>query len=507
MTAKFLKTYLWAFIALAFIFVIGAVVATDIFPNDVEIARHATVLTVFSLPALVCFLAFGVAKIINFKSAKLFRCNFSAIAIDLAIVLVFLVMTLIYVKMAEERPFGALIDFGYLNFRLVLFFAVLAAVPVILLKASLTNIKERIAELNWDKLSGKFFLIFYFATLLFAFISIFFGLIIYKTCYYYYSGVCLGVVSGMLCFTLAVALVALLSAAADFLSKHTKSISVLLLIVFIIVIIFGSLLYVVLSLQGNTTRAFYVTDVEKYYAGEYYENEGDGEYTYEEYGDGVEYEGYYRNEDEDPLDENNKLAFLWNDTAADDENVETAIKYGLKNFPVIEDEHIAFYNNNFSRLSTCGWSHYAFSEGGYSYYRIMQYICQYRSRIPLLTLAEAYWDQIEKYMPKKIYKKKKIDVTVDMLLWVHNNVENPAHVFGRINNTMTKRGLTSIEDYYPHIEKYVDIENLPYPLKIEGDEINERLVVWAYSFWGRRYSEGIAEDVYAILDKLSKSYQ
>ena len=506
MTAKFLKTYLWAFVALAFLCVVGAVVATDMFPADVEIYQYATILTVFSLPALMCLLAFVVAKIVNFKSAKSFRFNFSAIAIDFAIVLVFLIMALVIVKLKEEVPINMLIDFANPKFLMVLASAVLAALPVILLKNSLANFKERIAELNWDKLGGKFFLIFYLATLLFSVLSILVAFLIYSQTYYHYSDLCLAVVSAVLSFTIAIAIAALLSAAADFLSKHTKSISVLLMIVFLAVIIFGSMIYVLLNIQNSSHYpGFSVTN---YKTGAGYVTPDD--YDYEEYveeGDYYDdYQDYYRADDEDPLDENNKLSFLWDNPYDDDANVKTVIRFGLTHFPILSDDNRLYFSSYFSWLSTCGYSHrgYTETEGGLTYYRFMQYICQYRTRIPLLALAEAYWSQIESNLTKRMFKNKRMDVVVDMLLWTYNNIEEQ-NAFGKIYRTMTRHNV-GVESSYPYIVKFVDVENLPYPL-IEDGEINERLVVWAYSFWGRRHSEGNAEDVHAILTKFWESYQ
>jgi len=509
MTAKFLKTYLWAFVAFTFLYVLGAVVATDFFPDDAEISQYTTVLIVFSLPALICLLAFVVAKIVNFKSAKLFRFNFPAIAIDCAIVLFFLIMALVYVKLKEGVALNVLIDFGNPKFLLILGFAVLVAVLVILLKVSLTNFKERIPELNWDKLGGKFFLIFYLATLLFSVLSIVVAFLIYKQAYHYYSDFCIAVVLAVLCFTAVIALAALLSAAADFLNKHTKSISILLLIVFLAVIVFGSMLYVVLCVKDSSySYGFSVSDYEKseyVEAPDYAEAIDDSDFIYED-DNPIDYQDYDRNEDEDPLDANNKLAFLWDNTDDDDENVKTAIRYGLKHFSDADDEEHTYNSNYFSWLSTCGYSPRSYTDGGLTYYRIMQYICKYRTRIPLRALAEAYWSQIENNVSNKMFKKKKIDVVVNMLRWTYNNIDNQ-NAFGNINRIMTRHNLWEVRAYYPYIVKYVDVENLPYPLKEDDGEINENMVVWAYSFWGRRYAEGNAEDVYEILNDLWKSYK
>ena len=50
MTAKFLKAYLWAFVAFVFIFAVGAMAFIDSYAsagNSVPFSQHATVLIAF----------------------------------------------------------------------------------------------------------------------------------------------------------------------------------------------------------------------------------------------------------------------------------------------------------------------------------------------------------------------------------------------------------------------------------------------------------------------------
>ena len=509
MTAKFLKTYLWAFVAFVFIFAVGAMVFIDSYTSDgdsIPFSQHATVLIVFSLPALISLAAFVLAKIVNFKSAKLFRFKISTIAIDFAIILAFMITAVIYIKIRENVLLSDVIDFKNLNFLLILLFTLLAAFPIILLKASLTNFKERIAELNWDKLSGKFFLIFYLATLLLSTISIIVAFIVYDCNYYDFSDFSRAIYSAIFCFTITVALSAFLSAAADFLGKHTKSISILLLIVFLGVFIFGSVLYLALSVHG-TSRNFSVCH---YYGADY-----DGYYNDESYNDDEEYaveEAYMPDYDEEEdiyqgLDQYNKLGFLWNNFEDDADNVKAAIKFGLREY---DFEYIPSYSFD---LLTVRYqrSEYEGKKGGLAYYRIIKYVHKYRTYFSLMALSNAYWDQIIENIPEKIYKKKKLDEFVYMLRWAYLQLYNeeyddPYMNFHSVYNIMDKVGLPNIYEYYPLIRHFVPEKELPSLMRNSEGEINEYLVVWAYSFWGRRSNDGIASEVYQIIDKLYKNY-
>ena len=446
-----------------------------------------------SLAAFVC------AKTVNIKSEK-FQFNISAIAINFAIILAFMIMTVIYIKIKENVLLNNVVDFKNPNFLLMLLFALLAAFPVIFLKASLTNFKEHIAELNWEKLGGKFFLIFYLATLLFSTISIMVAFFLYDCNYSYFPDFSRAIYSVIFCFTITVALSAFLSAAADFLGKHTKSISVLLLIIFLVVFISGSLIYFTSGVNG-TSRNFSVchysdTDSDGYEIafaeGEYMPDyDDDDEYTYQ------------------GLDENDKLSFLWNNPEDDDDNVKAAIKFGLKELDISAD-HTHFFNSYFM-MGQYSRSDYENKKGGLAYYRIVKYIQKYRTQLSLMALSNAYWDQIIQNIPDKIYKKKKLNDLVYMLRWAYLDLYNeeyndPYMHFYNVYNRMRMHEAYSLYEYYPHIRDYVNEEELPYPMKDSEGEINKNLTVWVYSFWGRRYNDGNAAEVYRILNKLYENY-
>ncbi|MDR0872417.1 MAG: hypothetical protein LBN27_02970 [Prevotellaceae bacterium] len=510
MTTKFLKTYLWAFAVLAFLFVAATVVAFDGLAGISIYSHSYTILTVFSLPALISILAFITAKIINLKSAKLFRWKFSAILLDLAIVLVSVALAIIYIKIREKALLSALLDFGNIHFLLILSFAVLTALLVILLKISAISLKENIAALNWDKLGGKFFLIFYLATILFSLFSILIAFVGYQYNYSYsYSNLSESIIFSILCFTLAVALAAFLSAAADFLNKVSKSISVLLLALFLGVVVFGSILYFALASYGADSQYFSATQISEYGVVGEYDDSAVPEVVPEEY---YEREEYYEGDGESLLDENNKLAFLWNDVNDDADSIKAAIKFGLKEFPTNYIEHL---NSNFDLLKAYEYAddtwNYTGEKGGLAYHRIINYISRHRSDIPLKTLADAYWSQIKNSISIRIYKEKKLDELVDMLLRVHQDLyneedESPYQNFYHINRIMSAHNYNWVWEYYPHIKKYISEENLPETLKSSEGNINESLTTWAYSFWGRRYAEGNVEDVYLILRKLQQAY-
>ena len=512
MTTKFLKTYLWAFVALTFIFAVGTMVIVDSYTSssgssETPFARNASILMAFSLPALICLVSFVLAKIVDFKAAKFFRFKISAIAIDFAIVLAMMIMAIMFVKISENASLSSVISFGNPNFQLILLFAFLAAFPVILLKASLTNFKERIAELNWDKLGGKFFLIFYLATLLLSTISIIFAFITYERTYPYFADFNLAVCSTIFCFTITVLLSAFLSAAADFLGKHTKSISILLLIVFLGVLSFGSFLYFILGLHCSSSQAFTVSNYYNDYYGDYYEGEEYDEGYYEDNG------GYYYDEDDnfnyDGLDENNKLSFLWNNPEDDADNFKAAIKFGLRELD-LNFENMPFYEVS---LLTGRYirDHYEDKRGGLVYRRLVKFIDQYRKQLPLLTLANAYWEQITQNIPEKIYKKKKLDEFVSLLRWtyikLYNETESdPYTSFHSIYQIMSNVGLPNLYEYYPLIKHFIAEDELPYQVRDSEGVINKDLAVWLYSFWGRRYNDGTAADVYQILNMLHENY-
>ena len=514
MTAKFLKTYLLAFVAFAFIFSVGTMVLVDSINDLSAFYRHTTVLIIFSFPAMIGLAAFAVAKIVNFKS-PLYQFSIPAIVIDFVIALTFIVMAVIFVKINENATFGEVIRFSNKKFLLLLFVALLAAFPVILLRASLTNFKERIAGLDWDKLGGKFFLIFYLASLLFSVMSIIFAFFVYDRTIADAAHFNRTIYSATFCFTITVALSAFLSAAADFLGKHTKSISFLLMIVFLGVLLFGGFLYLLLSLDRSSSY--------NEYAVTYYNNRANYDYNYypeeEYYGDG-EYAGeemYYISDyggDEEfayqGLDDDNKLSFLWNNPENDSSNVKAAIKFALREFDNVTFDYLPYSLN---MLKASEYSRYMYDDkkGGPAYYQIFNYIYRNRTQLPVVTLAEAYWDRLTRDMPEKIYKKRKMDEFVHMFRWAYLQLYKDGHDepymnFYGVYNIMDNVGKSNLYEYYPLIRHFVNENELPYPMRNSEGEIYENLVVWVYSFWGRRYSDGNAAEVFQLLNMLYEHY-
>jgi hypothetical protein len=506
MTLKFLKIYLWTFNVAALVWIICSLLFIDAGHWQIQEKsadfHYIPTLTTLAFPAILCLLAFLTAKLLNWKD-KLFMFSEISIFSNLLIILLFLFAVLLIVKTDEGVSWQELYDYRTSpNFILLLFIGLLAAFVVILFKTSVINLKEQLNEFRKNKISEKFFLIFHLISFLLSLIAIVVGFSFveaYKSYPDFFQS--LNVVAFSFCL---IALVSSLSCAlSDCLGKISKAISLLCLLLFFVVAGGGGVLVFTLIHNGAFTPHAGV--IYNRYDGDdgYSRNEETTEPTESVVDDRSPAETYWT-QDETPT---YSLAFLWEDESADQDSVEAAIAYAAKEidlsgFPRKVSKKL-FPKEHDKQVSA--------TQGSIAYRLIIEYIRKEKD-IPLAALMNIYGHYIRHHLSGEIFQKHGAKRLILSLIIAYDDIyylneRKPNDTLHDIYVTMSEQRFRSLADYFPLISANISESFLSGGVFMDKDKKRDTsLIVWAYSFWARRYNEGRIDDVHKVVLDLYTTY-
>lgn len=237
--------------------------------------------------------------------------------------------------------------------------------------------------------------------------------------------------------------------------------------------------------------------------------------------DVVRVEEVYSEEDE-PEDETFQLSFLWQIPENDADSIDIALKYVVGVFDmgsliyhyiipesnpdslIIADDNYFFHDYNYG---------YEKEKGEAEYKKIFNYLSKFRNDINIVALFNSYKWLIYETITPRIYIKSEFDVCAEILTRAYDdlyryedeigdNFEN----FEKIYDIMKGDERLSYNTYYNRITPFISEENMEH-YSSEENSMDEETIVWAYSFWGRRYSEGNLTETAQILYTIRRHYE
>ncbi|MCC8089589.1 MAG: hypothetical protein LIO79_10085 [Rikenellaceae bacterium] len=174
------------------------------------------------------------------------------------------------------------------------------------------------------------------------------------------------------------------------------------------------------------------------------------------------------------------------------------------------------------------WQLYTFNEGfshlldygGNAFRRIASYLFHNSPEVVMHMLVDRYSHNIEKMVSRDDYEKKYRRI-VDLLLVAYDDLfveDDDTEYYGTqlmlsVYRTMQRECPGGYDDwtefYYGFIERNHAFPDLLYKFRFESGEVDHRMVVWVYSFWGRRANESVfnPQDIYQALVKIRSIYE
>ncbi len=192
--------------------------------------------------------------------------------------------------------------------------------------------------------------------------------------------------------------------------------------------------------------------------------------------------------------------------------VSDAIKYGVKH---IDARHMA----DNPPLSFMPWTE-GF-EGGYwddqrpggagsaQYWKLANFLFRRSCSTLLMDIFNEYKDLAIRLLPYEKYRDNGYERTVNLLIISYEDMNGDGSKFSKIYNVMSDNEM-DYDDKKEVIMRYVsEIGREAYYYDYaEGRDLDDTLVMWGYSFWGRRYHEcdGNPEDIYNVLIAVRDMY-
>jgi hypothetical protein len=463
--------------------------------------HYIPTLTTLAFPAMLCLLAFLTAKLLNRKD-KLFMFGGLSIFSNILIILLFLFVVLLVIKTDEDVSWQKLYDYRTSpNFILLLLIGLLTALVIILIKASVMKLKERLNELSKGKVSEKFFLIFHLISLLLSAIALVVGFShveAYKSYPFFFQS--LNVVA--FCFCLITFVSSLACALSDYWGKFSKVISLFCLLLFFVVVSGGGILVFMLIHNGAfTPHAGMIYN--RYDGNDYYNWNEEATRPEKNGADDLPPAGKHSMQDETEI---YSLAFLWEDQRADQDSVEAAIAYAAKEidlsgFPLKISKKL--FPEKYDKQIPTG-------KGSIAYRRIIEYIRNEKDAF-LTGLMEVYGHYVRHSVSEEIFQKQGIKrlilsliIAYDDIYYLNERTSND--ILRDIYETMSEHHFNSLANYFPLISANISESFLSGVFMDKNKKLDRGLVVWAYSFWARRYNEGRTDDVHKVVLNLYTTY-
>lgn len=209
------------------------------------------------------------------------------------------------------------------------------------------------------------------------------------------------------------------------------------------------------------------------------------------------------------------VAFLWDDPSHDRDSINAALTFMEVN---VDARHIwtelqFIYENP---DDDDNWFRHRFIQpGGRAYHRIANFIYNYKTDTYLSGILDTYIRFVPWHISSDNYNKHYRPV-INLLLATYEELMEEDTDYNKFEKVYEKMA-TQPDQYlnyqqheafrYAQLDSITDIANkqmfYTFPYNSEPDLT---FGSWGYSFWGRRYKEGIHKDVYYILQKISSKF-
>ena len=214
-------------------------------------------------------------------------------------------------------------------------------------------------------------------------------------------------------------------------------------------------------------------------------------------------------------EEVNLLSSYNSDIVINDGNISQAASFAskifkYKPFPFIEGDHIDWISISYGR--TYDLERFIEHDKGSGKVFMSLFVQLYKNRAEYLNNGEflRYIKLLADLIPYKTYVANGWDMMVRQLLIAYDDLKSNPSSFSQIYEHMNSR-IDNTASYYNGILIFVNDKQLEAFIVKNGEgaansyyeagEVNQSAVVWAYSFWGRRYNENpnSIEPIVAIL--------
>jgi hypothetical protein len=197
----------------------------------------------------------------------------------------------------------------------------------------------------------------------------------------------------------------------------------------------------------------------------------------------------------------NYLSSLWNDPGDDDRNMTDLISYLLKEDEFLDNGSVEVVR--FRAVIECDDS---LTEEK-KYHVIKNFIKNDGKKI--LATFNSYKRILFRLLPYGTYHASPAHRMIDALMAAYNDIhqkENENDIWVDIYSAMEDGKKKYAANYYDDIDKYTSDAVLKIFTTKDADENVKGDVVWAYSFWARRYHEGNIDAVYDIVSQIQEHY-
>lgn len=148
------------------------------------------------------------------------------------------------------------------------------------------------------------------------------------------------------------------------------------------------------------------------------------------------------------------------------------------------------------------------------------YISQHRDSLPLENIIRTYSPVIKAVITDSIYNENQYGQVVYWLNYAYDDIVNStdgnaeySQMFGQIYDIMSEDLSGDSERYEKYFDKIARIAHLEgasleqfESLYYNDEGINKEAVVWAYSFWARRWKEGNLEKAKGVLNAIKDMF-
>ncbi|MCC8153734.1 MAG: hypothetical protein LIP01_05655 [Tannerellaceae bacterium] len=208
------------------------------------------------------------------------------------------------------------------------------------------------------------------------------------------------------------------------------------------------------------------------------------------------------------------FAFLWDNPEDNRDSISAAQSY-FHNY--------GYLTGAWSTLTEItDWDYFSVGKGvrdKVAYQTLMKFLYDYRTTIDLPGIANSYLPYLNRIIPEETYTKTGMRTTVHQLLLTYDDIMEENQDVNRlieIGKVMDENGKMYIPD-----ESYEEEEKrffhavaalthaADYAEEFTGwsGRTDYQRITWAYSFWTRRYYEGIHQEVHTILKQIEQVYQ
>lgn len=204
------------------------------------------------------------------------------------------------------------------------------------------------------------------------------------------------------------------------------------------------------------------------------------------------------------------LDFLWENASHENANdsIIKALNYAVTLYD--EDPYTNIKNHTPPDEDTREYYDDNDSEAG-AFNKIWKYLSANRDMVDYNRLFRTYLPFIKNAVNQDTYYEHHYDKTIKMLQSSYSDLityeEEDVVDYTKMEEvySIMSQGDKSYDEQYDLLKKYVSDSNLL--LYIYDGKIDEPMVVWAYSFWGRRHHEDIVDKVSYILEEIREVYE